>query len=140
VLGSAGALVANESTAGVVVTGAAGVGKTRLALELSRAAQSHGCVVEWVRATRSAASVPLGAFAPLLPAAGSGAELLAGARQALVERVGKAVDVRDDQARWYDGEEVTGVAAAAGGLAEPPVAPQARRVSAGVHVVFQLLD
>src|SRR4051794_2152477 len=86
VLESTGAILASESTGGVVVTGAAGGGKTRLALELSRAAQSRGCAVEWVRATRSAASVPLGAFAPLLRAQGAGAELLAGARQALVER------------------------------------------------------
>src|SRR4051794_41530899 len=87
-LGSVVALLASESTGGIVMTGAAGVGKTRLALELSRAAQSRGCAVEWVRATRSAASIALGAFAALLPAAGGGAELLAGARQALVERAG----------------------------------------------------
>src|SRR3954452_22377792 len=86
VLESTGAILASESTGGVVVTGAAGVGKTRLgrgvspgaagvgktrlALELSRVAQSRGCAVDWVRATRSAASVPLGAFAPLVRAEG----------------------------------------------------------------------
>ena len=53
--------------------------------------QSSGCAVEWVRATRSAASIPLGAFAALLPTgpgAGGGAELLAHAREALAERAG----------------------------------------------------
>jgi hypothetical protein len=46
--------------------------------------------VTWVRATRSAASIPLGAFAPLLPASDlrlpEGVELLARARHLLAER------------------------------------------------------
>ena len=55
--------------AGVVIAGAAGTGKTRLATE---AAERSGRTAEWVRATRSAAAIPLGAFAGLLPAAGPG--------------------------------------------------------------------
>jgi DNA-binding CsgD family transcriptional regulator len=78
------------SAGGVVITGLAGVGKTRLAVEVSQLATARGCTVAWVRATRSAASIPLGAFAPLLPAAAErlpeGVELLARARQALAER------------------------------------------------------
>src|SRR3954447_6706087 len=71
---------------GVVITGEAGVGKTRLAREIAEAAVAP---VEWVRATRSAASMPLGAFAALLPAErGEGVELLARARHALAERAG----------------------------------------------------
>jgi len=93
-LGFAAELLSDGSLGGVVVAGAAGVGKTRLAAEVSQAAQARGCAVEWVRATRSAASIPLGAFAALLPAAdgaaGRGAELLARARQALVERAGES--------------------------------------------------
>jgi DNA-binding CsgD family transcriptional regulator len=76
---------------GLVLAGAAGVGKTRLAAEVARAAESSGWAVEWVRATRSTASIPLGAFAPLLPAgrmAKDGAELLSRARHALVARAG----------------------------------------------------
>lgn len=85
-----GGLLSGGSVGGVVVSGAAGVGKTRLAAEVSRVAALRGCAVEWVRATRSAASMPLGAFAALLPPVGDGsaggAELLARARGALVER------------------------------------------------------
>lgn len=69
---------------GVVIAGDAGVGKTRLAREIADAAVAP---VEWVRATRSAASMPLGAFAALLPAErGEGVELLARARRALAEK------------------------------------------------------
>ncbi len=73
---------------GVVIAGPAGVGKTRLAAEAAELASAQGCTVAWVRATRSAASIPLGAFAPLLPAGDlpEGVELLARARHALADR------------------------------------------------------
>jgi DNA-binding CsgD family transcriptional regulator len=51
---------------GVVIHGPAGVGKSRLAREAAAAAEREGALVEWVQATRSAATVPLGAFAGLL--------------------------------------------------------------------------
>jgi hypothetical protein len=51
----------------VVLTGAAGVGKTRLAHEILRRRASHGDRTEWVAATQSAAAVPLGAVAHLVP-------------------------------------------------------------------------
>jgi DNA-binding CsgD family transcriptional regulator len=89
-LGFVSGLLGDGSTGGVVVAGAAGVGKTRLAMEISQLAALRDCAVEWVRATRSAASIPLGAFASLLPPTGhrsaGGVELLARARGALVER------------------------------------------------------
>jgi DNA-binding CsgD family transcriptional regulator/tetratricopeptide (TPR) repeat protein len=89
-LAFASGLISDGAAGGVVVVGAAGVGKTRLAVELARIAKLRGCAVEWVRATQSAASIPLGAFASLLPPTGDGpaggAELLARARGALVER------------------------------------------------------
>src|SRR3954470_20697032 len=71
---------------GVVITGEAGGGKTRV----GRGSAERGVArVKWVRATRSAASMPLGAFAALLPAErGEGVELLARARHALAERAG----------------------------------------------------
>lgn len=74
------------ASGGAVVAGPAGVGKTRLARELAEVAGARGWAVEWVRATRSAATIPLGAFAALLPAGGEGVELLARARRALGER------------------------------------------------------
>jgi DNA-binding NarL/FixJ family response regulator len=100
-LGSIAELLADSSAGGLVVAGAAGVGKTRVAREAAALAESRGSTVEWVRATASAATIPLGAFATLLPpAAGeaAGAELLARARQALAERVagGRLVLCVDD--------------------------------------------
>ena len=54
---------------GVVVMGAPGVGKTRLAREIAEGARTAGEGTSvWVSGTRSAAGVPFGAFAHLLPA------------------------------------------------------------------------
>ncbi len=52
---------------GVVLSAAAGVGKSRLAREAHAAAARDGALVGWVQATSSAAAVPLGAFASLIP-------------------------------------------------------------------------
>ena len=81
-------------TSGVVFAGAAGVGKTRLARESLRAAESKGCVARWAVATRAAASIPVGALAQLLPgvevAGGNRFELLRRAAAVLVEGTGGA--------------------------------------------------
>ncbi len=50
-----------------MLLGPAGVGKSRLARETLRRADEGGLVTRWVQATRSAASVPLGAFAGVIP-------------------------------------------------------------------------
>ena len=80
------------TTGGVVIAGPAGVGKTRLVTEFARRSEPRGCQVTWVRATGSAASIPLGAFAQALSAADlglpEGVELLARARRRLAERAG----------------------------------------------------
>ncbi|HYP47962.1 MAG TPA: AAA family ATPase, partial [Thermoleophilaceae bacterium] len=84
--------LSGESVGGVVIAGAAGVGKTRLTAAGAELAQRSGCVVEWARASSSARSIPLGAFASLLPAGDrlpQGVELLARARQVLAERAGE---------------------------------------------------
>src|ERR1700759_2773260 len=52
---------------GVVVIAEAGVGKSRLAREAQAAAEREGAFIEWVQATRSAATVPLAAVADLVP-------------------------------------------------------------------------
>src|SRR3954447_15400641 len=76
--------LADPSAGGVVIAGAAGLGKTRLATEVAASAE----VAERVRATRSAAVIPLRAFAPLPPPGpgAAGVELLARIREGLAER------------------------------------------------------
>ena len=85
-LRAVGDALASGTAGGAVIVGAAGVGKTRLAVEAAELAAAQGCEVAWARASRSARSIPLGAFAALLPPAGDGVELLSRARQALAER------------------------------------------------------
>ena len=103
-LGSVTDLLADPKSRGIVVTGAAGVGKTRLATEAADAAAAHGLAVAWVRATRSSAELPLGAFGALLPPAhGSGAALLSQARSALAEHAGEQrLVLCVDDAQWLD--------------------------------------
>src|SRR3954452_20446743 len=61
----------------VVITGAAGVGRTRMAREATMLAEGQGRRVRWVAATAPAAGVPLGALAHLLPRMDSAADSLA---------------------------------------------------------------
>jgi DNA-binding CsgD family transcriptional regulator len=55
--------------AGVVIAGAAGVGKTRLARELMARAAGAGIQTSWVVGTESARPIPLGAFTTTLSGA-----------------------------------------------------------------------
>jgi DNA-binding CsgD family transcriptional regulator len=75
----------------VVLTGAAGVGKTSLAREILARAAREGDQVEWVAATHAAASVPLGSVAHLVPsgAIGAGRDATLRAVVAALERDGK---------------------------------------------------
>src|SRR5258708_36449580 len=52
---------------GVVLAGASGVGKTRLAREALALAEAAGSATMWVVATRAGASIPPGSFAHLVP-------------------------------------------------------------------------
>jgi DNA-binding CsgD family transcriptional regulator len=61
--------IGDAGAAGVVLAGAAGVGKTRLAREALTTARAAGREVEWVAATRAAATIPFGAVSHLLPPA-----------------------------------------------------------------------
>jgi len=60
-------------TGGVVLAGAPGVGKTRLARAILEQAGEQGYATAWATATRAAASIPYGALAHLLPEPESGA-------------------------------------------------------------------
>ena len=67
-LARAAAALDDPAAAGVVIHGAAGVGKSRLAAELLARAGGAGRVVVRARATSASASMPLGPLVHLLPA------------------------------------------------------------------------
>lgn len=93
-----------EGTAGVVLAGVAGVGKTRLAREALSAAERRGAATRWVVATASARALPLGAFTGMLGAAGADFTQVVGqAIDALVAGVGPAgVVIGVDDAHLLD--------------------------------------
>jgi DNA-binding CsgD family transcriptional regulator len=78
----------------VVLAGVAGVGKTRLAREVLASEEAAGVPTSWVGATRSAATVALGAFAHLVPP--SAGELREGqdGRAATLDAVVRALEVQ----------------------------------------------
>jgi DNA-binding NarL/FixJ family response regulator len=80
-----------DGPAGVVLAGAAGVGKTRLAREALAAAEQRGALTRWVVATASARALPLGAFAATLGVVGPDpARLVRQASDALLAGAGRA--------------------------------------------------
>ncbi|GIH95750.1 LuxR family transcriptional regulator [Planobispora siamensis] len=67
----------------VLISGPAGVGKSRLASEVAAAFTGRGEVVR-VGATRAAQTIPLGVFAPFLPRGEAGSNLLGWAGEAIL--------------------------------------------------------
>lgn len=85
------AALADPAVAGVVLVGEGGVGKTHLARHALATAEAAGFTTGAALATRAAATVPLGAFAPLLgDLEGRGAKLLAEARRTLLARAAES--------------------------------------------------
>lgn len=85
-------LVRAREQAGLVLVGPAGVGKTRLAKECLAVGEEAGYATALAVASRSAAGIPLGVLATLLPAmpeaAASGVGLLQYAQEGLAELAG----------------------------------------------------
>src|ERR1700752_3771673 len=78
------AALSDRDCCGVVVCGAAGVGKSRIAREAMAWAASNGCEVRWVVATSSARALPLGAFRSWAgPAGGDSLQLVRGVIESL---------------------------------------------------------
>jgi DNA-binding NarL/FixJ family response regulator len=92
--------------AAAAVFGAAGVGKSRLAREVLARAEEAGALTEWTQATRSAAAVPLGGLAEIVPEASRSDDLLSLMRRCaerLVERAaGRQVVLGVDDAHLLD--------------------------------------
>jgi DNA-binding CsgD family transcriptional regulator len=65
------AAISDPGSSGIVICGAAGVGKSRIAREALDSAASKGCEVRWVVGTSSARALPLGALASWVGSAGS---------------------------------------------------------------------
>ena len=84
--------LASRGPQAVVLAGAPGVGKTRLAWEVLGLSKAQGYVVRWAAATQAASSIPFGAVAHLMPRLGDTvpdrAELLRRAVDALVAAAG----------------------------------------------------
>jgi hypothetical protein len=89
---------------GVVLAGASGVGKTRLAQEVLARAVQRGVATRWVTATASARGLPLGAFAGLLGTVGEDpAQVLRQGVDSLLAGAGRAgVMVGVDDAHLLD--------------------------------------
>ena len=85
--------------------GPPGLGKSRLAREALARAQDEGARIGWVQATRSAASVPLGAFAPLIPPDvrfDDPFELMQRSVEALRDSGAASLLIALDDAQWLD--------------------------------------
>ena len=96
----------SQNSRGVVIIAAPGVGKTRLAREALAEAAANGAFTIWVQATRSAATIPLGALASLIPAdtrPDDPVALIRSCSQALHERAaGRRAVVAVDDAQLLD--------------------------------------
>jgi DNA-binding CsgD family transcriptional regulator len=65
------AALSDKGSSGIVICGAAGVGKSRIAREALHSARSRGCVTHWAVGTSCARSLPLGAFTTWVPSEGA---------------------------------------------------------------------
>jgi DNA-binding NarL/FixJ family response regulator len=92
--GSVRSTLTGEGGGGVVLIGAAGVGKTTLARAVTN---SLHCDVAWVGCTESSRSIPLGVFAHRIPATGSRdpVALLGAARESILAGTDTVIGIDD---------------------------------------------
>jgi len=105
-------VLAGPDGRGLVLAGAAGIGKTRLALEALDESRSRGFATQLITASRAAASIPFGCLAHLLPVPArlgqSRLELLRQAVHALFEQAGtRQLVVGVDDAHLLDDASAT---------------------------------
>jgi DNA-binding NarL/FixJ family response regulator len=102
---------ADPRCAGVLISGAPGVGRSRLAREACAAAEQQGDLIYWVQGTTSSAAIPLGAFAALIPddvRSDQPLELIRRSTERLRERAaGRAVCLGVDDAHLLDPASAT---------------------------------
>jgi DNA-binding CsgD family transcriptional regulator len=98
------AAIFDPDSSGIVVCGAAGVGKSRIAREALNSAATQGCDVRWIVGTSSARSIPLGALSAWAePAADDNLELIRGVVASLTSpSAGKAVVLGVDDVALLD--------------------------------------
>ena len=78
------AAIFDPDSAGIVICGATGVGKSRIAREALSSFSSDGYDVRWILGTSSAQSIPLGALSAwALPGVGDNLELVRGVIESL---------------------------------------------------------
>ena len=97
------AALAAPDVSGVVISGAAGVGKSRVAREAVDSLASRGYECHWAVGTSSARSLPLGAFAPWATVASDTLQLVRGVIEALTATTHRrTVVVCVDDVQWLD--------------------------------------
>ena len=77
------AAMSDRGSSGIVIGGAAGVGKSRFAREALDSAASKGRECRWAVATSSARALPLGAFAPWTSGSTDNLQLVGGVIESL---------------------------------------------------------
>jgi DNA-binding CsgD family transcriptional regulator len=88
------AAMSASDLSGILVCGAAGVGKSRLSREALSAAASRGCETRWTVGTASARAIPLGAFTAWAPSGVTDTfQLLQGVIESLASASGSATVV-----------------------------------------------
>jgi ATP/maltotriose-dependent transcriptional regulator MalT len=99
----------DERAGGVVLAGASGIGKTRIAREIAAIARERGHHVVSTVGTRAATTIPLGALTAMLPDLGTqGAPILIAARQALEAQAGdRRLVISVDDAHLLDDHSST---------------------------------